>query len=292
MKLSEKYSGIICSLFTGSFLRVFVENSPERTLKKSLEIIDNQTVIALKNHVRSSQTASGGFRDRAGNADLYYTLFGYFLAEALGMPDNTAAVGPYLENDIRNNNMKGVHLHCAAILSAKTGKDKHTRLKMRDSLRKNLMEKKDQPSYYNSFLGLLSAYYLRDYIALLRIARQLQLPGNIATLPCSVLSALLVLQHSFGKPPGELKNVLFSLYRKNGGFAATQTAPVTDLLSTAVALYALNMTGYDLRSIKPDCLNYVDSLYRKGGFAGHAIDQYPDIEYTFYGLLALGSLII
>lgn len=292
MKLSEKYSGIICSLFTGSFLRVFVENSPERTLKKSLEIIDNQAIIVLKNHVRSRQAASGGFQDRAGNADLYYTLFGYFLAEALEMPDNTASVGTYLENEIRNKNMKGVHLHCAAILSVKTGKDKHTRLTLRDGIRKNLMDKKDQPSYYNYFLSLLSAYYLRDYKSLLRIARQLKLPGNIAALPCSVLSALLVLQHSFGKPVGELKNALFSLYRRNGGFAATQTAPVTDLLSTAVALYALNMTGSDLRSIKPDCLNYIDSLYRNGGFAGHAIDHDPDIEYTFYGLLALGSLII
>jgi hypothetical protein len=42
--------------------------------------------------------------------------------------------------------------------------------------------------------------------------------------------------------------------------------------------------------IKPDCLDFIDSMFKNGGFGGNVLDQDPDIEYTFYGLIALGSL--
>lgn len=81
-----------------------------------------------------------------------------------------------------------------------------------------------------------------------------------------------------------------SFYREKGGFTALQNTPTEDLLSTAVALYALNYTDSDIRLIKPDCLAYVDSLFHDGGFRSTEPDVEIDIEYTFYGLLALGSL--
>jgi len=81
-----------------------------------------------------------------------------------------------------------------------------------------------------------------------------------------------------------------SFYRGKGGFAALHQTPTEDLLSTAVALYALHFTDSDTRLIKPDCLGYVDSLFRDGGFRSTESDVEIDIEYTFYGLLALGSL--
>jgi len=77
---------------------------------------------------------------------------------------------------------------------------------------------------------------------------------------------------------------------KNGSFAAVKNAPVGDLLSTGVALYALKVAGADIRKIAPDCLEYIDSLYSDGGFCATILDPDPDVEYTFYGLLALGAL--
>ncbi|NSW95909.1 MAG: hypothetical protein HPY62_14460, partial [Bacteroidales bacterium] len=67
-------------------------------------------------------------------------------------------------------------------------------------------------------------------------------------------------------------------------------AKVPDLLSTAVSLYALNYADSDLTEIRPDCLTFIDNLFMGGGFAGTVFDTEPDIEYTFYGLLALGAL--
>jgi hypothetical protein len=63
-----------------------------------------------------------------------------------------------------------------------------------------------------------------------------------------------------------------------------------DLLSTGVALYALRFVKHDLRIMKPECLEYVDSLYANGGFCATVLDPGADVEYTFYGLLALGAL--
>jgi hypothetical protein len=99
-----------------------------------------------------------------------------------------------------------------------------------------------------------------------------------------------VLERSFNNPGKKLINDLLSFYDGHGGFKATQGAPLPDLLSTAVALFALSFADEDLRNIKPDCLDFVDSLYSDGGFGGNVIDQDPDIEYSFYGLLALGAL--
>ena len=83
---------------------------------------------------------------------------------------------------------------------------------------------------------------------------------------------------------------VMSFYRANGGFTALTNAPSTDLLSTAVALFALHFTGCDLRLIRPDCFIFIDGLYRNGGFRANTLDNEIDVEYTFYGLLALGAL--
>lgn len=68
-------------------------------------------------------------------------------------------------------------------------------------------------------------------------------------------------------------------------------APMPDLLSTATALHALAGLEFDLTPIHEKCLDFVDSLWtNQGAFHGHWADDLLDIEYTFYGLLALGHL--
>jgi hypothetical protein len=93
-----------------------------------------------------------------------------------------------------------------------------------------------------------------------------------------------------GKKMPEAEKKLKSFYRPNGGFAAVLHAPTEDLLSTAVSLYALFFLNADIRMIKPDCLIFVDELYNNGGFRSTSSDTMTDVEYTFYGLLALGSM--
>jgi len=121
MKLWEKPSGIIFRLFTLPFLQTFKDSSPERMLKRSLNVMDPHAIESLKDYVKSTQTQSGGFADKAGKADIYYTLFGHYLADALEMKEMIPSIGHFVETRIRQNNLAGVHLHCATILSARLG---------------------------------------------------------------------------------------------------------------------------------------------------------------------------
>jgi prenyltransferase beta subunit len=290
MKLWEKPSGIIFRLLAVPYLQTFEDNSPEKILRQSLKVMDPHAIESLKEYVKSNQTQSGGFADKAGKADIYYTLFGHYLADALELKEMIPSIGNFVESRIGQNNLTDIHLYCAAILSARSGNDQLPVKTLREKVRRRIKEQLNKQPGYGAFLNLLTCYYLRDYRSLYLLRKQLGLFEKNKSLPCTVLSALLVLQRSFNKPVNELQNAVLSFYRGNGGFNATLDAPLPDLLSTAVALYALRFAGADLRRIKPDCLDFVDSMYNEGGFGGNVIDQDPDIEYTFYGLLALGAL--
>ena len=46
-----------------------------------------------------------------------------------------------------------------------------------------------------------------------------------------------------------------------------------------------------LRLLAPACLDWVQGLFSQGAFLSGNGDSSRDLEYTFYGLLALGSLV-
>lgn len=290
MKLSEKLSGIIFRLFSLPDIQTFKESNPETALKRSLKLLDPTALASIREFVKSNHTQSGGFTDKAGKPDLYYTLFGFYLAEALELVELFPTMRKYVEREIIQGNIKGVHLHCAAILSVRLGITAFPPGYFRKKIRKSLRTQTKQQPAYSVFLNLLSSWYLSDYAGIFLTGRKLRKLNGNSSLPAPVTAALLVLQKSFNKPVSELEKNLMAFYSAHGGFKATKAAPVPDLLSTAVALYALGFAGYDLRIIKPDCLNYTDSLFLDGGFGSNPLDPDPDIEYTFYGLLALGSL--
>lgn len=290
MKFWEKLSATIFRLFALPFLHKFESGSPEKILRRSLVVLDQNAVNSLKEFVKGKQTQSGGFADKAGNADLYYTLFGYYLSEALELSDMKPSIKKYLETEVTGKNPEGVHLHCAAILAARTGADKSLTHILTEKVHDNLKTQFEKQAVYSAFLSLLSCYYIKDFKSLYLLRKQLDSLAGKHSLTCPVVAAFLVLQSSFRKPVKELTGKLLQFYDDNGGFKATLAVPVPDLLSTAVALYALNYTGFDLSLIKPESLDYVDSMFTEGGFMGNVLDPDPDIEYTFYGLLALGSL--
>jgi hypothetical protein len=291
MRLLERLSANIFRIFLRPYLRTFEARSIEVTLKRSLNILDKSAINDLKKYVISRQHFSGAFMDRADNPDLYYTLFGSYLCSALDLNENLHSTTRYVENEIRNKNLEGVHLHCAAILISALNSNRTYARDLQVRIRKGLRVDLSRQNAYSSFMSLLSCYYSGDYISLFRIKKQLEkIISSNDSLPLPVIASLLVLQRSFKKPlAGDIQR-LIDLYQDGGGFKATKKATVPDLLSTAVGLYALYFAGYDMRVIKPDCLNFIDSLYEAGGFAANILDPDTDIEYTFYGLLALGSL--
>jgi hypothetical protein len=255
------------------YLKEFEGKSPEKILKRSLDMLDTEIILQMKDFVRNSQSSSGGFRDRAGNPDLYYTLFGWFAADALGLKKECGLVWPYVSMETGRKEPEGVYLHCAAILSSLTGRKSEFKRSMGARLKKT--PGMDEQKLYGAFLSLLSYWYLGDFRGMLRIRKKLKSLALNENLPCPVTAASLVLARSFREPVSRLIDNLLSFFDGKGGFRAARSTPLPDLLSTAVALYALDFCGYDLREIKPDALYFTDSLFRDGGFSGHPLDPIP-----------------
>lgn len=74
---------------------------------------------------------------------------------------------------------------------------------------------------------------------------------------------------------------------QTGGFYASEQAPIPDMLSTAVSLFTLRLIGAS------PAINASDFILvhwlENGAFAPTLLDEYSDVEYVFYGLMALGS---
>ena len=289
MKWLEKFSGTIYRIAAAKSLIRFDEFNPEKALRRSLLMIDPLTANEIRGFLSSRQTDSGGFMDKGGKSDLYYSLFGSFASEALDLDDSNERLKQYLDQSMSDSKPEGVHLHCAVILISRLAGINRLSKDIRDTLNKNI-SKPGTMSPYTAFLSLLSYYYSGNYKGLYQVSRRLKTISKVKDVPCTVVAANLVLQHCFGRPVEDHIHAIHSFYMKNGSFAAVKNAPVGDLLSTGVALYALKVAGADIRKIVPDCLEYVDSLYAGGGFCATILDHDPDVEYTFYGLLALGAL--
>jgi prenyltransferase beta subunit len=290
MKLWEKLSATFYRLQILTFQKIFEDKSLEKVLKRSMEIMEPAALAKIKTYIIHSCTPSGGFADKSGRPDLYYTFFGYHIAESLGINSLFPAIHRFNELTIRHDNLDEIHLHCAAILASRLHPDKKTLKQLRERILKIAEMQPSTHQEYFSYLRLLSAYYLSDFSVISKIQKQVETHKKSDSLPAPSIAALLVATLCSGKPVDDLISKLLSFYREEGGFNAVHESPEPDLLSTAVSLYALNLAGYDMRIIRPSCLEFVESLYIEGGFGGNRLDPDPDIEFTFYGLLALGSL--
>lgn len=253
-------------------------------------MIDPDSLKQMRSYVINHQTSEGGFPDRAGKCDIYYTLFGCFVAEALDVKTIYAPLKYYVNNMVRENNLTGINLHCASILYAKLFGLETFPKSFKKKVLADLNQTGSKLPIYSSFLSMLTYYYLNDLKGIYRIIKSSKSSDHSSEMPCPVTAANLVLLSLARKPTAKTKERLMSFYKGNGGFRALHNTLAEDLLSTGVALYALNYSESDIRLIKPDCLEYVDSLFHDGGFRSTEPDIEIDIEYTFYGLLALGSL--
>ena len=54
-------------------------------LRKALDLLDEQGQEEVFQFLISQQNENGGFKDRGGRSDLYYSLFGMLSLEAWGM---------------------------------------------------------------------------------------------------------------------------------------------------------------------------------------------------------------
>ncbi|MDP4292007.1 MAG: hypothetical protein Q8908_13070, partial [Bacteroidota bacterium] len=178
MRFWEKFSRITFD-FISRFSRAQIQvKSIESVLKNAVSLIDPVSLNQLKSYVINLQISEGGFPDRAGKCDVYYSLFGCYVSEALGITETNVALKEYVNKTVRTNTLKGVNLQSAVILYAKLfGPDTFPK-QLRESVISDLSQSGNQLPVYSTFLSLLTYYYLKDFKAIHHLIKSIDAIGQ------------------------------------------------------------------------------------------------------------------
>jgi prenyltransferase beta subunit len=264
--------------------------------------------------LRGQQNADGGFKDRAGISDLYYTVFGLEGLIALRADLPHAKVAAYLRTIGPVESLDMIHVCCLARCWANLPVSLRQELP-RDAIARHIESFRSADGGYNTLRHSRHGTVYGCFLATAGYQdAAAQMPDPGAMLPClhrlraddggyanqdempvgltpSTAAAVTLLRHLLQPPVPALGEWLLSRCRPEGGFFATPMAPIPDLLSTATALHALAGMQVDIQTIKEGCIEFVDSLWTsRGAFFGNWSDDAVDVEYTYYALLALGHL--
>ena len=269
----------------------------------------------VRDFLLRQQNDDGGFRDRAGRSDLYYTVFALDGLLALRAELPVARVRKFLESFGAGDELDFVHLCCLARAWATIGAG------LVAPCRASLLHRARQfrsgdggfhvlphggaGSAYGCFLALglyqdLGAE-LPEPLGLVQCLKMLETRDGAWTnerkMPVgstnATAAAVTVLRHLAMPMNTSVSDWLWKQQHPQGGFLAAPGVPMPDLLSTATSLHALTGLGRDLEPLRESCLDFVDSLWtNEGAFHGHWGEEELDSEYTYYGLLALGHLAV
>ena len=135
-----------------------------------------------------------------------------------------------------------------------------------------------QDNVYGLFMDYLSGKASAERLAEVNFAQH-------ATT--NAACCLLVMQQEVASAPdATLVTWLQQRQDETGGFYASELAPIPDMLSTAVALFTLQY----VEAKAQDASDFIQAHWiEEGAFSPTVLDEYSDVEYVFYGLLALGS---
>ncbi len=278
----------------------------------------------------SQINGDGGFKNRHGESDLYYTIFGIESLLALQAEIPSDRIIKYLQTFGDGESLDFIHLCCLARSWANLSRSKleskiyQTILNRIEKYRSgdggastggspwhpaeaggyhHAVQKSKAGTVYGSFLAL-GAYQdlgsrpsnpegLINSLHLLKTkdGAYANEPGLAMGTTPATAAAVTLLRNLQQPIDPQLGDWLLARCKPEGGFVATPMIQVPDLLSTATALHALAGMQVSLEKLAEPCLDFVDTLWtNKGCFYGHWADDILDCEYTYYGLLALGHL--
>ena len=276
----------------------------------STQLGESRDLVA--SFLRGSVNPDGGFQDRAGRSDLYYTVFGLdgLIALQEEPPAQTAA---FLGAAAAIDTLDYVHLACLARGWAALRCD--PRDHAADALLARIEGCRSADGGYATTSGSATGSAYAAFLAVgayqdlgrgvpdparvlasldaLKAAdgsygNQRRLPSGLTT---TTAAAVIVMRQLGAEPDREAGMWLLDRCHASGGFFAARGAPMPDLLSTATALHALSSLHVPIGALREPCLDFVDSLWtNRGGFFGSWADDTVDCEYTYYALLALGHL--
>lgn len=182
---------------------------------------------------------------------------------------------------------------CLILLQNELKTDRTSRIRSIFSLGKSFWKERQSINLsYRSFVLFLTLDAVFPFPGLLKFGAGKMLKRTVVDQhsPCSEVAAKVFLQRMMNQDGSKEQELLKSFACESGGFKAFAYLDQADMLSTAVALFALDFAGSDLRLLKPACLDFIESNFADGAFLSGDGDATTDVEYTFYGLLALGVL--
>ncbi|MBO5399956.1 MAG: hypothetical protein J6A18_06880 [Alistipes sp.] len=273
-----------------------------QTLQRGCSSLGVQARELIVGFLLSQRTERGAYVNKQGEEDLYYTVFGWLLESALGLRQDAEAMERYLaEVDLESLDL--VHyaaaVRCRLLQRGAKGRLsllwqalQRTPTRELESFRS--VPNNDREAPYTQFIWMslcedtrndyqpaaLDAYRTSD-------GGYANVKGGKEMATNATAAALMVVGQSEGYDAARVSPLL-EAQEPSGGFRATSVAPIPDLLSTATALFVLNCYGVRPRY---EAADFVEAHWlESGGFAATLLDEKSDVEYLFYGLLALGTL--
>lgn len=286
-----------------------------RIMRRSKTQLSPLVIGKIRGYLLSQFSEEGGFLDRAGKSDLYYTLFGFFCSAVMDVAVPLGRIEKYL-NGFDPGKLSMVHLtclvKCRVLLeflkgSTVTGKNAESYAAA--------MEKFQTAEGAFSYDGRGKGFPYASFMALnfyqdlkLEIPRGGKLldamysyrtqdgsfrnpEGNMRGMLLSTVASLQVIRYLTGNVDDGALKWLKKQCRSMGGFSSSPEIPIPDMLSTGVALFTLAVCGTPMDEWREGSRKFIDDHWDdSGAFRATVLDDICDSEYTYYGLLALGAL--
>ena len=273
-----------------------------QTLQRGCSSLGAEARELIVGFLLSQRTERGAYVNKQGEEDLYYTTFGWLLESTLGLRQDAEAMERYIaEVDLESLDL--VHyaaaVRCRLLQRGAKGRLsllwqalQHTPTRELESFKS--VPNNDTEAPYTQFIWMSLCEDTRNDYRAAELDAYRTSDGGYANVKGgnematnATAAALIVMGQSEGYASERVRS-LVDMQHPSGGFKASPMAPVPDLLSTATALFVLDCYG-----VKPtyDATDFVEAHWlANGGFAATLLDERSDVEYLFYGLLALGTL--
>lgn len=281
-----------------------------KTLQRGYDALGEQAKQLMADFIISQRSADGGFVNKQGESDLYYTAFGTLLQYIFNIKFSTEELNDYLDKI----DAAGLDLiHYAAYMRCRLLASIAERSKLGAALkilsRKEIREQQsfdvwpnnDKDSPYSKFIwhSLLedtNNHKGNDSETIATLERYNVPNGGFSNLKgqaiasANATSAALMVMGQLDGYNKDSQGIAYLLKSQlpSGGFKAADNTHMPDLLSTATALFTLRCYGVEPRYSAQEFIeaHWLDN----GGFGATILDSSSDVEYLFYGLLALGTL--
>lgn len=279
------------------------------TLQKGKKKLSEEALLRMVSFVDSQRTDEDSFMNKSGKEDVYYTLFGWMLSYVLRIPLDPEKMAAYLaKQDMLQMDL----IHYAACMRCRMirnlMKGGITRLLFRGFSPVEIkplhefaeVPQNDPQSPYSQYIWISlledAGHTIKNREAALDSLSEYHVPGggytNLANSERATTNATVAALAVRGTLDNYRKNedilYLQKLQEDTGGFSAATGSPLCDLLSTATSLFILKCYGV-APAFSPR--QFIEAHWLDtGGFSATLLEESSDVEYTFYGLLALGTV--